>query len=283
MTAQELCKRIKRKMTGLLKWSEGLILLTLILAGTKASYAQGAAVSEAADVLQADAGSLPNAPVPSILASSSKAWTAAVGQVRAPLGSKTARTAEAGEFDKFIEAGETAPRSTVGDKVLIGLRGSVSPYAVIGWVTSATYSEAINGAPNYGQNGKDYLQRLGAAAARATSEDVFTHSVMAPVLHEDVRYYQMGPAHGFFARATYSISRVLVAKTDAGADTPNVALLTGNLEGAALTQLYYPPFNRSVGQVAKTFGTSLVGQAVGNLFDEFILSSAEFLQLKRKF
>jgi hypothetical protein len=76
---------------------------------------------------------------------------------------------------------------------------------------------------------------------------------------------------------------VLVAKTDAGADTPNVALLTGNLEGAALTQLYYPPFNRSVGQVAKTFGTSLVGQAVGNLFDEFILSSAEFLQLKRKF
>jgi hypothetical protein len=188
----------------------------------------------------------------------------------------------AGPFDKFVEAGEIAPKLTVGDKILMGMRGSVSPYAVIGWVSSATYSEAINGSPYYGQDGKDYLQRLGAASAKATSEDLFAVSVLASALHEDPRYYQLGHGHGFLARVGYSVTRVLVTKTDGGGQTVNYAVLGGNLAGSALTQAYYPPDSRGFGQVMKTFGTSLLGQGVGNLFDEFILESAEFLQLKRK-
>ena len=193
-----------------------------------------------------------------------------------------ARRTSAGPFDKFIQQGESAPRLSVGDKIMIGFRGSVSPYAVIGWISSATYSEAINGSPYYGQNGKEYLQRLGAASARATSEDIFTNSVMASVLREDPRYYQMGHGESVFKRAAYSISRVVITKTDAGNASANWAVLTGNLAGSALTQAYYPPASRGFDGVMKTYGTSLLGQAVGDLFEEFILSSAEFLQLKHK-
>ena len=226
-----------------------------------------------------ESSSLPDAPAPAVAASSElvKATSAAAQKQDAPLHRKIA-----GPFDKFVEEGEMAPQLTAGDKVMIGLRGSVSPYAVIGWITSATYSEAIDGSPYYGQDGKDYLQRLGAAAARATSEDIFTNSVMASVLHEDPRYYQLGRGHRFVSRLGYSLSRVVVTKTDTGAQTVNFAVLTGNLAGSALTQAYYPPSSRGFDGVMKTFGTSLLGQAVGDLFQEFILSSAEFLQLKRK-
>lgn len=198
----------------------------------------------------------------------------------APAGQR--QVAVAGPFDKFVQQGEVAPHLSAGDKVMIGLRGSVSPYALIGWVSSATYSEAIDGSPHYGQGGTDYLQRLGAAAARATSEDIFTNSVAAPLLHEDPRYYQMGPGHSFVKRAAYSVMRTVVTKTDTGGETVNFAVLGGNLAGSALTQAYYPPSSRGFDEVMKTWGTSLLGQAVGNLFEEFVLSSAEFLQLKHR-
>ncbi len=253
------------------------------LALTCASYALGQTVGAPEKTIAAmESSSLPDAPQPvtagRVAGKVSEASPA--GPAKVPSG--RAGTRMAGEFDKFVEAGEIAPRLTVGDKILIGMRGSVSPYAVIGWISSATYSEAIDGSPYYGQNGKDYLQRLGAASAKATSEDIFTNSVMAPLLHEDPRYYQLGRGHRFLARFGYSVTRVLVTKTDAGAPTVNYAVLGGNLAGSALTQVYYPPTSRGFGEVMKTFGTSLLGQGVGDVFQEFILESAEFLQLKRR-
>jgi hypothetical protein len=250
----------------------------MVFVGLSATSLAGAQAAGARETIASEATSstLPDAPDPAVNGSGNLP----AAPVQGPGGGAPSRTA--GEFDKFVESGEVAPRLTVGDKVLMGMRGSVSPYAVIGWVSSATYSEAIDGSPYYGQNGKDYLQRLGAASAKATSEDLFTVSVLAPVLHEDPRYYQMGRGHSFFARFGYSVTRVLVTKTDAGAPTVNYAVLGGNLAGSALTQVYYPPDSRGLGEVMKTFGTSLLGQGVGNIFDEFILESAEFLQLKRR-
>ncbi len=259
----------------------GLTAAVLALAGAASALAQTAAAPERI-ASAAESASLPDAPQPAVVEGATRQGAAGPGLAQTPRpGSRVHGVA--GEFDKFVEAGEIAPHLSVGDKILMGMRGSVSPYALIGWVSSATYSEAIDGSPYYGQNGKDYLQRLGAASAKATSEDIFTVSVLSPALHEDPRYFQMGSGHNFFARFGYSVTRVLVTKKDGGESTVNYAVLGGNLAGSALTQAYYPPGSRGFGEVMKTFGTSLLGQAVGNVFDEFILSSAEFLQLKKRF
>ena len=66
---------------------------------------------------------------------------------------------------------------------------------------SAGYEQIVNGSPNYGQTGKGFAQRLGAASARASSENIFSDSVIAPILHQDPRYYRMGPGHPFFHAA----------------------------------------------------------------------------------
>ena len=192
------------------------------------------------------------------------------------------RTVPTGHFDNLIDPHEIAPKLRATDKTLMGLKASVSPFAVIGWVGSATYSETFNRSPNYGQSAKGYAQRLGAAAARASSEGIFSTSVMAPILREDPRYFVEGPGHPDFHRALYALSRVFVTRTDDGSSTINYALLSGNAIGAGLTQTYYPTGNRNLHGTATTFGISLAGSGVKFLLEEFFYKEASIAQLKSK-
>lgn len=176
----------------------------------------------------------------------------------------------AGNYAMVIQPGQTAPRQSKRTEVISGLKDSFSPLAVIGWAASAGYEQATDGSPNYGQTGKGFAQRFGASAARATSENVFTESILAPVLHEDPRYYRMGKGHNFVKRLAYAGTRELITRTDGGHRTINIANIGGNLAGSALTQAYYPELNRGFNQVAQTFGGSVGGSALGYVVAEFL-------------
>ena len=104
---------------------------------------------------------------------------------------------------------------------------------------------------------------------------------MAPILHEDPRYFVEGPGHPGIRRAFYAVSRVLVTKTDDGHSTVNYALLSGNAIGAGLTQTYYPAGNRNLHGTATTFGISLAGSGVKFLFEELFYKEASIAQLKK--
>ena len=193
-----------------------------------------------------------------------------------------ARTRSVGRFETLIDPTEIATHLTAFDKVGMGLKRSVSPWAILGWIGSATYGETFNRSPNYGQDPKEYLQRLGAAAARASSETIFTTSILAPMLHEDPRYFVLGPGHSGFKRTTFAFSQIFITRTDKGGNTVNYALLGGNLAGSALTQAYYPSENRGVPEVLTTFGTSLAGSAIAYFFDEFFYNNLRVAQLKHR-
>jgi len=105
---------------------------------------------------------------------------------------------------------------------------------------------------------------------------------MAPILHEDPRYYVEGPGHSGLQRTVYAVSRVLITKKDDGRKTLNYALLSGNAIGAGLTQTYYPAGNRNFRETASTFGMSLGGSGVKYLFEEFFYKEASMAQLKRR-
>jgi hypothetical protein len=88
--------------------------------------------------------------------------------------------------------------------------------------------------------------------------------VMASLLHEDPRYYRLGPSRSLPVRLLYAVSRPVMTRTDRGTASPNFALVSGTLAGAALTNAYYPPENRGAGQTFHTFGASLGGEAVAD-------------------
>jgi hypothetical protein len=170
---------------------------------------------------------------------------------------------------KFVYAGKTAPPQTTTDKIILGLRESVTPFTMVGWVFSAGWAQLIDGSPNYGTNGKAFSQRLGAAAALSASKEIFSDSVLAPVFHQDPRYYQLGRSHKFFNRAIYAGTRTIIGRTDSGKMIPNYATILGTGGAAGLTTAYYPARNTTGSQVVQTWATSLGGSALGYLVSEF--------------
>jgi hypothetical protein len=189
---------------------------------------------------------------------------------------------EASHTDKYIEPGQPAPSLTAGDKALLGVKDAFSLFSAIGWLATAGYEQALNGSPNFGTDRGAFGQRLGASAIRDITEGIFSDSVMSPIMHEDPRYYRMGPEHNFFVRLVYAGTRTIITRTDGGRTSPNLALLSGTLAGSALTNTYYPQLNRGPRQTFLTFGGSLGGSAVGDVVGEFYDDVAQLLHLRHK-
>ena len=179
----------------------------------------------------------------------------------------------AGRYDAVIAPGQVAPVLSVHDKFILGVKDSISPFSAVAWVINAGYEQATDGSPNYGYDGRSggkvFVQRLGAAAARDVSQDFFSDSILAPILHEDPRYYRVGNRKNFIYRLFYAGTRPLITRTDGGRSTINLAQLGGNLAGSVLTQAYYPPPNTSFTESMKTFGGSVGGSALGDVVSEF--------------
>ena len=176
---------------------------------------------------------------------------------------------EASHTQRYPLPGQSAPVLTSHDKVVMGLQGAFSPYAAVGWISAAGYEQVTGTTPYYGSDRGAFGQRLGAAAIRAISEDTLADSVLAPVFHEDPRYYRLGPTHKPFARLIYAVTRSVITRDDQGRTVPNLSQIGGNLAGSALTNAYYPAANRSASQTMETFGGSLGGTALGDAIAEF--------------
>lgn len=188
----------------------------------------------------------------------------------------------ASPYDKVIAADERAPKLRPKDKMLMGLKTAISPFSVGTWLSAAGWSHLTDGAPNVGSDSGAFGERLGDAAIRDITGEFLTTSTMANVLHEDPRYYQMGRGHSIARRIVYAGTRVFVTRTDDGRQTPNFALLSGNLGGAILTNAYYPPQNHGVDQTIEIFAGSLAGSAIGFGVDEFLSDALEIVHLKKR-
>lgn len=196
--------------------------------------------------------------------------------------SPNARTKHSPHFQMTIAPNEIAEPMSVHDKVVGGLKDSVSLFSATGWIASAGWEQLTNGSPNYGTDKGAFGQRLGASVIRNVSEGVFSDCFFAPVFHEDPRYYIMGRGNNFFKRAIYAATRSVVTRTDSGRSTPNFSLLAGNAAGAALTVTYYPAKNTTFSEVAQTFGGSVGGSAIGFVVTEFVADALEAVHLKKR-
>ncbi|MGZ4825661.1 MAG: hypothetical protein ACXVZT_13655, partial [Terriglobales bacterium] len=70
-------------------------------------------------------------------------------------------------------------------------------------------------------------------------------------------------------RFVYSISRVLVTRTDAGRRSFNFSGVGGAFAAAGLSNTYLPDVDRDMGRTAVSFGLSLANTAGWNLLSEF--------------
>jgi hypothetical protein len=158
---------------------------------------------------------------------------------------------------------------TVRQKWGLFVKETVDPFTFASAALGSALSQMSNGTPQYGYGMEPYSQRLGAAVADMTTQNFFSDAVLASVLHEDPRYYRMGPTHSIPRRVVYSLSRLVITRRDSGRESFNFSGVGGMALGIALSNAYYPDkdVNGSVNQ--GRFTSSITGGALGNLLPEF--------------
>ena len=158
---------------------------------------------------------------------------------------------------------------TFKEKLVLFARQTYDPVTVASAAAGAALSQIDNDDPKYGVGTGPYGERFGAAMADLTTQNFFGGVLLAGLFHEDPRYFRRGPEFSFWNRVGYSLSRVVITRTDKGTDRFNYSGMLGMGMGIALSNAYYPASSVNGTEVASRFGTSLVSSALGNILPEF--------------
>lgn len=158
---------------------------------------------------------------------------------------------------------------TVKEKFRLFAKETLDPFVAVEAAAGAGISQSDNDDPKYGYGSRAYAQRFGAAVADLASQNFFSDGLMASVLHEDPRYFRMGPEFPFWRRVGHAVSRVALTRSDGGKNTFNFAGILGMSMGIALSNAYYPPASVNGTEVTKRFGSSLAADALLNILPEF--------------
>jgi hypothetical protein len=158
---------------------------------------------------------------------------------------------------------------TPKQKWSLAWKETIDPFNIANAALGASFSQMGNETPNYGVGSAAYAKRFGAALADFGTQNFFSAGVLACVLHQDPRYFRMGPQAGVLKRVAYSVSRLVVAKQDSGAAAFNASGIFGMALGIVASNAYYPAPSRNGTVMAQRVTTSLTGGVIGNLMSEF--------------
>jgi len=88
------------------------------------------------------------------------------------------------------------------------------------------------------------------------------------IFHQDERYYAKGEG-GFWKRAVYSSSRILITPNYHGHNSFNASEILGRGIAQGISTSYYPSQDRTLGSIAMKYGYALGRDALTNVFREF--------------
>jgi hypothetical protein len=167
------------------------------------------------------------------------------------------------------------------EKFAISAKGSFDPYefTIVGIV--AGIRQAEDSAPGFGQGMKGYAKRYGAAFADQVDGNIMVGGVYPTILKIDPRYFQLGKG-SFPHRFGYAISRLLIARTDAGNHVFNIPEFAGNATAIAISTAYYPAADRSFSSSLSGWGTQMGLDALGNELKEFWPDVHHYLQRRHE-
>ncbi len=141
----------------------------------------------------------------------------------------------------------------------------------------AGFGQVADEHTRFGQGLKGYGHRYITSYADQAIGNYMTEGIMPALLHEDPRYFMLGPEGGSVGyRAWYAASRIFVTKTDSGRSSFNFAEVLGNSVGAAVGNAYYPGethLTDNVGRLAQALATDSVSQVLKEFWPD----------IKRKF
>jgi hypothetical protein len=169
---------------------------------------------------------------------------------------------------KSVTAGTKLPPQTAKDKFITASQDSFDYSSLTLAATVSLYDYAKDATPEFHTGGAAYGRYFWHSYLDEISENYFVEFFLPTALHEDTRYYSLG--HGGFAkRATYSLSRAFITRTDSGRKTFNASEIFGAGAAAGVSNLYYPRPERTLSNTVDQWGTSIGIDVASFFFREF--------------
>jgi hypothetical protein len=155
-----------------------------------------------------------------------------------------------------------------GQKFQLFFKGETDPWPFGLALVVAGINQAENTYPEWGQGVQGYAKRFGGAYTDAFIGNFFGNAVLTSILHEDPRYFQKGTG-GFTKRLLWAAASTIWCRRDNGTWGPNYANVGGNLIGSAISRVYYPASQRTVGDTIEDGFTVSAEGIVGSEVIEF--------------
>lgn len=169
---------------------------------------------------------------------------------------------------RSVSADEKLPPIATHDKFKLMLEDSFdySSFIYVGLLSGI--SQAENSYPEFHHGAPAYARYYWHSFADTLDGNLMTEFVYPTVTREDPRYYTLGRG-GFVKRAGYSVSRLIVTRSDSGGRTPNISEIVGNGSAAGLASLYYPGPERTWTKTGQRWVTQVGLDGFANLIKEF--------------
>lgn len=123
--------------------------------------------------------------------------------------------------------------------------------------------------PSYGQGMEGYAKRYGAALADQAIGNVMTEGAIPALIHQDPRYFRMGPGTSTWHRTLYALNAVNRARFDSGKWGFNYSEWVGNSIATGLSNAYYPDDTRNARDNPQKLLVQVATDSFSNVLKEF--------------
>jgi hypothetical protein len=156
-----------------------------------------------------------------------------------------------------VDASQRVPPLTTGEKFKLQVRSQFDYFEIPWYGILAGFSQARNTSAGYGQGAAGYGKRYVSEWGDGTIQNFMVGAVFASALQQDPRYYVLGKG-SFWHRAGYSVSRIVVTRTDSGGAEFNGSQIFGGALAAGIsTYSYHPRQQRTLRNAASLWGTQI--------------------------
>lgn len=132
----------------------------------------------------------------------------------------------------------------------------------------AAIDQATDSPPSWGEGWGAYGKRFGEEFGDNGIGSYMTIAIFPSILREDPRYYEMKRGR-FSRRVTYAVKRLFFTFTDSGNVRFNYSEIIGNAAATAVSNIYHPPEDRTLGRNLGTWGMLIMWDGASNEMKEF--------------
>ena len=153
-------------------------------------------------------------------------------------------------------------------KFQLAFKSLIDPVNILGTAAFAGFNQAAD-TPDYQEGALGYAQRFGSGYADGFTDIMIGGAILPSLLHQDPRYFYKGTGTAG-SRIRNAAAFAVLCRGDNGHWQFSYSSVGGDLASGALSNLYYPPSNRSASLVFSNALLSAAGRVANNLAQEFV-------------